>query len=256
MTKPTRATNARIFSSRRAYEYNADDIRLTLLTTAPVREAIKEAFGFKDEGITLAPPTFGDVPTTQPPAISFNLGTFLTDSSEVVPIRFINVEQSRIVIDVASTSEYLDPIFDQLIGSIEKVPTPKSLRAVGGTPIRRRDYSEATAAYSFEIAEVLIREFREALVPAWDKAAYDVAGPELVIVPSLYLQIHAPDQPFSGSLQPGYNTVQFALRVGTKPSDHVYFSSVFLDSTAHLELIDAINKRLVATPARHRTASG
>ena len=64
----------KILTSRRAYEFGADAIRLSTLSIQPIQQQIQQLFGFQSSTIGSPIPTFGAVPATYPPGIVFNLG--------------------------------------------------------------------------------------------------------------------------------------------------------------------------------------
>src|SRR5437763_4286557 len=56
----------KILTSRRAYEFGADTIRLSMLSIQPIQQQIQQLFGFQSSAIGSPLPTFGAVPATYP----------------------------------------------------------------------------------------------------------------------------------------------------------------------------------------------
>src|SRR6185503_13027993 len=104
----------KILSSRRAYEFRQDDLRLTMLSTKMVQQQFQELFQFQASMMGSPSPTFGDVPATYPPGFVFDMGVWVSPEQQPVPIRFLHFEQRRIVIDVAGSSESITAIFEQV----------------------------------------------------------------------------------------------------------------------------------------------
>src|SRR5947209_3127631 len=104
----------KLLSSRRAYEFRPDDLRLSVLSVKPVQEQITQLFQFQTSIMGTPMATFGDVPVTYPPGFVFDMGVWISQNKQVIPIRFLHFEQRRIVIDVAGPSFAITAIFDQL----------------------------------------------------------------------------------------------------------------------------------------------
>src|SRR5713226_7710191 len=119
----------KILTSRRAYEFSADAIRLTMLSIQPVQQQIKQLFDFQSAIIGSPMPTFGAVPATYPPGLVFNLGVWIHQEEHIVPIRFLHFEQNRIIIDVAGPTTAIDGIADRLFHFLS------GIQAADGSPI-------------------------------------------------------------------------------------------------------------------------
>src|SRR5258708_28360188 len=91
----------KLLTSRRAYEFRPDDLRISMLSTKPVQEQIQQLFQFQTAMMGTPIATFGDVPVTYPPGFVFDMGVWISQDKQIIPIRFLHFEQSRIVIDVA-----------------------------------------------------------------------------------------------------------------------------------------------------------
>ena len=91
----------KLLASRRAYEFRPDDLRLSTLSIKPVQEQIQRLFQFQTAVMGSPMPTFGEVPATYPPGFVFNMGTWIAEDKQIIPIRLLHFEQRQIVIDVA-----------------------------------------------------------------------------------------------------------------------------------------------------------
>src|SRR5260221_5979497 len=104
----------KLLTSRRAYEFRPDDLRISMLSTKPVQEQIQQLFQFQTAMMGTPIATFGDVPVTYPPGFVFDMGVWISQDKQIIPIRFLHFEQSRIVIDVAGPPVALTPSFHGL----------------------------------------------------------------------------------------------------------------------------------------------
>ncbi len=84
----------KILTSRRAYEFEADAIRLSMVSIQPIQQQIQQLFRFQSSVIGSPMATFGVVPLTYPPGIVFNLGAWVHQEKYIVPIRFLHFEQN------------------------------------------------------------------------------------------------------------------------------------------------------------------
>src|SRR5258708_3755498 len=94
-----------VLTSRRAYEFAADQLRLTILSTQPVYSQMQQAFQFQAVQVGTPQETFGPVPQTSPPGLVFGLGAAVSPEGQVIPIRALVFEPRRIVLDVAGPSQ-------------------------------------------------------------------------------------------------------------------------------------------------------
>src|SRR5580700_5669329 len=101
-----------ILTARRAYEFAQDTLRLSALATPAFTQLVNQRFGFQFGNVAAPMATFGPVENVFPPGVVFNVGTY-SDGQAITPIRFIHVEQRRIVIDVAGPTEMADVVFDE-----------------------------------------------------------------------------------------------------------------------------------------------
>ncbi len=228
----------KVVTSRRAYEFNPDDLRLSMLSIKPIQELIQQNFQFQASAYGTPFPTFGDVPATIPPGLVFNTGAWLSVEEPIVPIRFLHIEQSRIVIDVGGLSTAITTIFHHLTEILSQLHAPDGSPVIG-EPKRVLDYSEITAHFPVSLDAMLKPSLQQVFSRAIGKSGS-------VLIPSLALQAH-PDNEMLAAV-PGANDSRvftFTLRSGTRPEEHVYFSGAPLDSEAHLQYLDELEMALM-----------
>lgn len=220
----------KILSSRRAYEFRQDDLRLTMLSTKLVQQQFQELFHFQASVMGSPIPTFGDVPATYPPGFVFDMGAWISPDKQIVPIRLLHFEPRRIVIDVTGSSTSITAIFEQVKNFFSDLRAPDGSPVIG-EPERILDYSEITAQYPFSL-EVLIaepvRKLLKGVLPESDNAHNEM-------VSTLSVQVCPTNDELANV--PSLNSVHilsFALRAGTRPQDHTYLSSAPIDSETHL----------------------
>src|SRR5258708_20782431 len=122
----------KLLTRRRGYEFRPDELRISMLSTKPVQEQIQQLFQFQTAMMGTPIATFGDVPVTYPPGFVFDMGVWISQDKQIIPIRFLHFEQSRIVIDVAGPSSAITAIFLQIrtFFSKLKIPNCKTIVAV------------------------------------------------------------------------------------------------------------------------------
>ena len=223
----------KILSSRRAYEFRQDGIRLTTLSTRLVQQQFQELFRFQTSAMGSPTPTFGDVPATYPPGFVFDMGVWLTPDDQLVPIRFLHFEQRRIVIDVAGPSSAITGIFERVKQFFADLHTPDGSPVIE-EPERILEYSEITACYPFALDALIAEPFRK-LLTAHLPDSSQAGG---VMIPTFSVQFYPANQELEGVPSVGdVRALTFTLRSGTQPQDHVYFSGAPLDSETHLRYL-------------------
>ena len=227
----------KLLASRRAYEFSPDALRLTTLSIQLVQQQVQQLFGFQSSIVGSPIPTFGVVPATYPPGVVFNLGVWIYHEEQIVPIRFIHFEQNRIVIDVAGPSTAIDEIAERLFHFLS------SIRAADGTPVvgepeRILDYSEITAHFSQPLDVLFPKPLRRLLSKVM---RVDVDDKSKVILPTIAVQAFPRDEVVAAT--PSANDAHaftLALRSGTRPDEHIYYSGAPLDSEAHLSYLNEL----------------
>ena len=234
----------KILTSRRSYEFRPDDLRLSMLSIKPVQDHIQKLFNF--QGVIVGSPasTFGDVPLTLPPGLVFTTGMcLLSENEQLTPIRFLNVEQHRIVIDVAGTSSIIDEIFDKLRDTLSELHAPDGA-AIIAEPEKILNYSEITAHFTSPLDSILNNPLRKLLRKF---ASQDMDGNNSILVPTLAIQAYPASQQLPAV--PGANdnrVFTFAQRAGTRPEEQVYFSGAPLDSEKHMSYLEELEALLTS----------
>lgn len=234
---------ATILSARRAYEFKLDDLRLSLLSSANVVSWFQESFVASGAQIGTPIPTFGEVAQTFPPGIVVVLGSIAIEGKESVPLRALNFEANRIVIDVSGPSATIDVVFERLKIGLEDLKTQEGVPAIG-TPVRQRDYSDIRwPAGTWDLDRLVNPPVLQALRGRFPSQPGSDAR---MSVPSLRLNMPRVAEPYPGQGTPDYEAVYIDLRSGTDAEDRAVFSSAPLATDAHLDLIEQLSEILGA----------
>ena len=225
--------NPRILSGRRAYEFRRDDIRLTMLTTQPIRELIGEQFHFRVADVGIPNPSFGQVQPTLPPGVVFDYGHVQTTSELIVPIRYLHIEPLRIVIDVAGPSEFIDVIWGKLLDLLMPYRSPDGSFVIG-EPERVLDYSEIALDIELDPSSIMPAEFRAAL----QRAIGGLGEEGLAVVPMLFARAQRPTDEYPGVNVADHRQFQFGLRASSSLEHPTFFSAAPLDTKAHLVYLE------------------
>lgn len=222
-------TDAKILTSRRAYDYAPDAIRLTVLSTPGVQQVIQQLFGFQAVQIGTPPGLFGPAPLTAPPGLVFAMGVHALPDNAFIPIRSLQIEPRRIIIDVAGPSADIDPVFARLMEVFSAWRAQDGTPMIG-EPLRILDYSEASAHFSFAPDAILPIPLRDVLARTLG------GGADMALIPLLEIRTALPDAEYGGAaLVP--QAFHLELRAGATPTQGLYFSGAPLSSAAHLDLI-------------------
>ncbi|MCL4545137.1 MAG: hypothetical protein M1118_11170 [Chloroflexi bacterium] len=225
-----------LISSRRSYEFLPDDLRLTFLTQPDIAARLRDALLFQVLQITMPPATFGEVPVTFPPGLVLQYGT-LKRGDRQVPLRFVHVEQRRIVIDLAGFPEDIDEVYDRLVHSIEGVTAADGTPVIGAAQ-RVRDYSELSCRMAIHPRKLTETLYPGALQDAQGRGETPATG-----VPYLGLRLIHPDQEFPGWVQGHADAYELSLRIGSPVADALWFSAAplpYLKHVAHLERLEQV----------------
>src|SRR5258708_12284926 len=85
----------KILTSRRAYEFTPDALRLSSVSIQPVQRQIQQLFNFESSAIGSPMPMFGEGPTTYPPGIVFHLGSCRYQHESLLPIPSLPFDPTR-----------------------------------------------------------------------------------------------------------------------------------------------------------------
>jgi hypothetical protein len=233
----------KLLSSRRAYEFRPDDLRLSTLSVKPMQEQIQQLFQFQTSVMGSPMPTFGDVPTTYPPGFVFNMGTWISQEKQIIPIRFLHFEQRRIVIDVAGPSSAITTIFEQLRHFLSELQASDGSPIVG-EPERVLDYTAISAQFPFPLDAMFAPPLRKLFARVFSANA---SSEESVLTSTFVMQKHPAGQEITWIAGPeDSHALTFGPRAGTRPEEHIYFSCAPLDSETHLSYLNELEAALRA----------
>jgi hypothetical protein len=232
--------DTKIITARRAYEFRRDDLRISMLSLAEVRQQIQQTFAFQIAEIAPPAPTFGPVQGTLPPGVVFDFGTTRTPGDyAATPIRFLHFEPTRIVVDVAGPSSAIDYTFQQLREILNETPAPDGTSSIGD-PERVRNYSEITVHFDFDLEDLIGGPFLKL-------AKETFGGQDLEILP-LGFKFRAMD-PSDEARAGEIGTFAFSrgnqleYRAETSPKDRIYFSVTELPTDQHLAWLESLNRQ-------------
>ena len=230
----------KLLASRRAYEFHPDDLRLSTLSIKPVQEQIQRLFQFQTAVMGSPMPTFGEVPATYPPGFVFNMGLWISEDKQIVPIRLLHFEQRRIVIDAAGPSSAITAIYEHLRRFLSELQTPDGSPIVG-EPARVLDHTVISAQFSFALDALLVPPLHQLIVGTTANSR------ESVLVPTIVMQVHPIGQEVAKLANPEESgAFTWGLRVGTRPEEHIYLSAAPLDSEAHLAYLTKLDAALTS----------
>ncbi len=230
----------KIISARRAYEFHPDDVRLSMLSLAAVRQAIQQSFSFEVAQIATPMQTFGPILNTIPPGLVFDFGNTQTPEGDPTPLRFLHIEPSRLVIDVAGPSSAIDFTFEHLWNVLSEVESPDGSPLIG-EPHRIRDYSEISTKLKLDPEELFGNR--------WLTLAQKAFGGEDKKVIPLGVRFQA--------IEPGnvvkpaeIGHINFArgnlieIRTETNPENGVYLSGAEVPTDQHLAWLESLEREL------------
>ncbi len=227
----------KLLASRRAYEFRPDDLRLSTLSIKPVQEQIQRLFQFQTAVMGSPMPTFGEVPATYPPGFVFNMGTWISEDKQIIPIRLLHFEQRRIVIDVAGPSSAITAIYEHLRHFLSELQAPDGSPIVG-EPERVLDHTVISAQFSFSLEAMFAPPLRKLFARA---ISANASSEEFASVSTIVTQKHPAGQEIARLANPEDSyALTLGLRAGTRPEEHIYLSSAPLDSEAHLSFLNEL----------------
>lgn len=228
-----------ILSARRAYEFPQDSVRLTAVTTTRVQDLIQDEFSFQQVKLGPPAPIFSPVKETNPPGLVGIFGQAILQRGEFVPIRYISIDATRIVVDIAGPSAAIDEVYRRLLDLLGGVHLAGEIPIVG-EPERTRDHSELSARLSGPSYAMLARSLRDVFPQSFRDADVPKGA---TLLPTIQIQMMLPNQEYVGLLPP--NTA-LLVRAGTRPDDHVFVSGAYLDTESHRDYLERIDAALMA----------
>ena len=224
---------ARVVTSRRAYEYKPDDLRLSVLSLPGTQEKVQQLFGFQVAQLGTPMPTFGPVPSTIPPGIVFDYGVASMEDEDIL-IRYLHFEPLRLVIDTAGPSRVVDFVYEHLHDLLSETVDNAEFPAIG-SPARVLDYTEISVQLDFDFEQLLndpVRKVAQDFFGADGKQVFPGNINFLAVDPEEELQQQSPMGP---ALQ---------IRAGTRLRDRVFYSAADLPSEQHLAWLEALEAEL------------
>lgn len=220
----------KLIAARKSLEFPVDGLRLTAISTPDTLDAIRNVFRF--QGVQIAQPmeTFGLVARVIPPGVVFNSGSWTDPTYGSVFVRFLHIEQTRIVMDIAGPSEVLVGLGEAVVKTIRDVAQVFDDGPALTDPETEWHYSEMTIQLPAPLSMILPVPLRQ----LWLQSIPDHANK--LLSTALYADQHVPDAPYEGDRlaspikSQGY---RLSLRKGINPAAHVYFSGAPLDTAAH-----------------------
>lgn len=232
----------KLLASRRAYEFRPDDLRLSTLSIKPVQEQVQRLFQFQTAVMGSPMPTFGEVPATYPPGFVFNMGIWISEDKQIIPIRLLHFEQRRIVIDVAGSSSTITAIYEHLRHFLSELQAPDGSPIVG-EPERVLDHTVVSAQFPFSMDAVFAPPLRKLFT-----RVLNVNSEDLALVSTIVTQKHPTGEEITRLANPEESyTLTLGPRTGTRPEEHIYLSSAPLDSEAHLSYLSELEATVSQT---------
>ncbi len=229
----------RLLTARRAYEFQPDEIAFAFLLLPQSRAQVQSALGLQMANTGIVAGLFGPVQLGQQ-GILFQSGSISQDG-QTIPIRLLQVEPTRIVIDVAGPSSAIEAVFAQLKEALQGVKTADGHDVIGKVA-RVRDYSEVSARFGFALADLFPPRVFEAF-------RLGIGSDDLSPLPTISFEGLPAGQAYGGSLDAEGTTLRFALRSGYKPEDHVYYSSALVGSEAHVVYLRRLEEAVIGRPS-------
>jgi hypothetical protein len=231
-----------ILIARRAYEFHPDHLRLTLLSTAAARETVQQRFGFTTSAVATPPPSFGPIANTLPPGVVFNVGSIVSRDGTIIPIRFLNFEPTRVVIDTSTPSSYLDEVWTALTDALSEIHGGGGMTALAA-PQDVRDYSALSAESEADLSFLIPTALQAAV-----NSALGVSVQERTLVPTMFLQPVATAVKYDGLIVDDPSSFQISLRAGSFPTERLLFSGAPLDTDSHAQYLALLEQNLRGGP--------
>jgi hypothetical protein len=230
----------KVLAARRVYEFRPDDLRLTVLSTPAIRAKIQSEFAFQQAVMGAALPLFGAIDVSGQ-GLTFASGSISEEDGQITPIRFLQIEPTRIVIDIAAPSKGIDTIYRRLVHAVGNARVPDGSSAFG-KPTQHSDYSELSARLDFPISAIAADGLPGVL--------QGVVGTKSEIAMTLYIQTLAPGEPYPGFPTQEMAILRVAPRQGFPLAERVYFSSAPVETDRHLKYLTELESTLRRTPSK------
>lgn len=230
-----------IISARRSFEFDVDDIRLTVLSHRDVVEAIQEYFKFEAGEMTTPPEVFGPVSPTMPPGLVFVSGLYQGPLEDRQTIRMLTVEARRIVIDLAAPSDAIDGIFEEFRAILDSIKSAYGAPAIGAST-QSLDYSEISFRSEGLLSKLVVPEVGRSIKTA---LARQFEGLGLDLVPSVRLRPLLPATEYGGSQAGDPASFIIDLRGGSTLEKGVLYSGAPLPTAEHIQYLEVLENSLM-----------
>lgn len=220
----------KLIAARKSLEFPVDGLRLTAISTPDTLDAIRNLFRLQWVQIAQPMETFGLVAPVIPPGVVFNSGSWTDPIHGSVFVRFLHIEQTRIVRDIVGPSDVLVGLGEAVVKTIRDVARVFDDGPALTDPETALHYSEMTIQLPAPLSMILPLSLRQ----LWSQSIPDEANQ--LLSTALYTDRHIPDAPYGGDRlaspikSQGY---RLSLRKGINPAAHVYFSGAPLDTDVH-----------------------
>jgi hypothetical protein len=231
----------KLLANRRAYEFRPDDLRLSMLSIKPMQEQIQQLFQFQTTAMGSPMPTFGEVPATYPPGFVFDMGVWISQEKQIIPIRLLHFEQRRIVIDVSGPSSAITAIYERLQSFLSELQAPDGSPIVG-KPERILDHTVMSAQFPCSLEAMFSSPLRKLFAEVTNANA---DNKKLALGSTIVVQAYPTGQEIAKVANPeDSSALTLGPRAGTKPEEHIYLSSAPLDSDAHMKYLTVLDAYL------------
>ena len=212
-----------ILSARRAYEFPQDALRVSALATPAFTQTANQRFGFQFGSVATPMVTFGPVENVFPPGAVFNVGSF-SDGRATTPIRFIHVEQRRVVIDVAGPTSAADAVYEAFRELANAMVLSVDQPAIGD-PIGHLDWSDISHSGALRTELLFSDAVTQALNNFIPKADLQFLEPGIRVWPAEETDTYAGDS--------DVRVYKLETRSGTSPRERVIYSGAPLPTSDH-----------------------
>lgn len=234
--------NLAIITASQAFDFPAEEIRLSYLSMPQLQAAIGQAFGFRASGITPPPQTFGPVEMTNPPGLVYEWGQWETEEGQF-PIRLLAIENKRVVWQIAGAeNEEIGALMHHLVSVCDKVKTLAEGADVLGKWKGTQWYSEL----SFTL-DVEVDAFKRAMpiLQIIDQALYHEIPKTQRTFPAITVFNYRSEEQFPGDVRQWHGSkFNLALRQGTTVDENTFYSAAPLRTKDHIALIKNIEAQL------------
>lgn len=224
--------DVRVIAASQSYEYDVDDLRLTVLCTQPFITALLERFRFQQVSVQTPPSLFGPVPLTAPPGLVCNLGALVTADGAVIPVRYLNIEPRRVVLAVAGSTAMAAQAFNAFRDLVNALPTADE-RVVAPDPRSVQNHSEISARWNVDLTALVVPAAQALLARLAGSAPEDTPAPLLAWKPV------RPGTEYEGDRINAF-TFKVSMRQGSRPEARHFLTTAPLPSDEHAAALEEL----------------